>query len=191
MLVGIHRHQLDCIQLNLLYKAGQLTNTLADRDKVIGEVIDNLTSVLQTINDRDVQFSQLIVTTRQLVEGLAREKTSVGGAVDSLADLTSSAENVVSQTRPQVTDSLRSLDKVTTDALSRDKQLNQVLENLPVKSDQLIRMGSFGSWFQFYLCGLDITTGPGEAPNLLPPSTPVINQPIYTNAAPRCNGSIQ
>ena len=176
---------------SLVKQTGQLTNTLADRDKVIGEVIDNLTSVLQTINDRDVQFSQLIVTTRQLVEGLAREKSSVGGAVDSLADLTSSAENVVSQTRPQVTDSLRSLDKVTTDALSRDKQLNQVLENLPVKSDQLIRMGSFGSWFQFYLCGLDITTGPGEAPNLLPPSTPVINQPIYTNAAPRCNGSIQ
>ena len=62
---------------NLVQQTGQLTNHLADRDQVIGEVIDNLTQVLQTINDRDVQFQQLVVTTRQLVEGLADRKSVV------------------------------------------------------------------------------------------------------------------
>src|SRR5699024_3025876 len=55
---------------SLVRQTGQLTNHLADRDQVIGEVIDNLTGVLQTSNERDVQFQQLVVTTRQLVEGL-------------------------------------------------------------------------------------------------------------------------
>ena len=172
---------------SLVRQTGELTNTLADRDRVIGEVIDNLTVVLETINERDVRFQQLIVVTRQLVEGLAREKQTIGSSVDSLADLTSAAENVVSATRPQVTDSLAALNTVTGEARRRDHQLAEVIQNLPIKTDKLIRIGSFGSWFQFYLCGIDVTAGPGRAPNLLPPSMPVINQPIYSNAAPRCN----
>ncbi|MBM4607236.1 MCE family protein, partial [Rhodococcus hoagii] len=49
------------------------------------------------------------------------------------------------------------------------------------------RAGSYGSWFQFYLCGIDVVAGPGTAPQLnLPSDLPTINQPIYTNAAPRC-----
>ena len=173
---------------NLVRQTGQLTNHLADRDQVIGEVIDNLTRVLQTINERDVQFQQLVVTTRQLVEGLAQERDAIGGSLDSLADLTSSAENVVTATRPAVDESLDHL-KVVTDNLgdNRDK-LSQVLENMPVKTDNLIRMGSFGSWFQFYLCGLDVVHGPGVGvPNLLPSGGPTVNHTVYTNVAPRCH----
>src|SRR5699024_3767453 len=91
---------------NLVRQTGQLTNHLADRDQVIGEVIDNLTQVLQTVNDRDVQFQQLVVTTRQLVEGLAADRDAIGGSLDSLAGLPSAAGNVVAATRPSVTESL-------------------------------------------------------------------------------------
>jgi len=172
---------------SLVRQTGELTNTLADRDRVIGEVIDNLTVVLETINDRDREFDQLIVNTRQLIEGLAQEKTAVGSSVDSIAQLTSAAENVVGATRPQVTDSLRALDKVTTDAVANQKKLEDVLHNLPLKTEKLVRTASFGSWYQFYLCGIDVTAGPGSAPNLVSPPVPRINQPIYTNAAPRCS----
>ena len=49
-------------------------------------------------------------------------------------------------------------------------------------------MGSFGSWFQFYLCGADVAIGPGNnVPNLLPTGGPVVNHPVYTNVAPRCH----
>ncbi|HHX86007.1 MAG TPA: MCE family protein [Actinomycetales bacterium] len=173
---------------NLVRQTGQLTNHLADRDRVIGEVIDNLTRVLQTINERDVQFQQLVVTTRMLMEGLAAERDAVGGSLDSLADLTSSAENVVTATRPQVTESLDHL-KVVSDALvdNRD-QASEVITNMPVKTDNLIRMGSFGSWFQFYLCGADVVKGEGtNVPNLLPNGGGTINHVVYTNAAPRCH----
>lgn len=173
---------------NLVRQTGQLTNHLADRDQVIGEVIDNLTRVLQTVNERDVQFQQLVVTTRQLVEGLSAERDAVGSSIDSLADLTSSAENVVTATRPQVTESLDHL-KVVSDALVDNRgDAETVLRNLPVKTDNLIRMGSFGSWFQFYLCGADLVAGPGtNVPNLLPTGTPPINHVLYTNVAPRCH----
>ncbi|HMT50539.1 MCE family protein [Dietzia sp. UBA5065] len=173
---------------SLVQQTSQLTNHLADRDQVIGEVIDNLTRVLQTINERDVQFQQLVVTTRQLVEGLAADRDAIGESLDSIADLTSSAENVVAATRPSVTESLDHLKLVTDDVSANRDTLHEVLTNLPIKSDNLIRMGSFGSWFQFYLCGADVAIGPGNnVPNLLPTGGPVVNHPVYTNVAPRCH----
>ena len=162
--------------------------TVSSRDQVIGEVIDNLTRVLETINERDVQFQQLVVTTRQLVEGLADERDAISGSLESLADLTSSAENVVTATRPQVTESLDHLKLVTDNFVNEEEKVGEILSNLPVKTDNLIRMASFGSWFQFYLCGVDVVHGPGTGvPNLLPSGGPTINHPLYTNVAPRCH----
>lgn len=173
---------------SLVQQTGQLTNHLADRDRVIGEVIDNLTRVLETINERDVQFQQLVVTTRQLVEGLAAERDAVGSSLDSMADLTSSAENVVSATRPAVTESLDHLKLVTDNIADNEDKVGEVLRNMPVNTDNLIRMGSFGSWFQFYLCGADIVHGPGNGvPNLLPSGGATLNHTLYTNVAPRCH----
>lgn len=173
---------------SLVQQTAQLTNHLADRDQVIGEVIDNLTQVLQTINERDVQFQQLVVTTRQLVEGLAQERDAVGSSIESMADLTSAAENIVVATRPSVTESLDHLKKVTDDFNANESKVSEVLHNMPVKTDNLIRMGSFGSWFQFYLCGADIVSGPGNnVPNLLPSGGPTVNHVLYTNSAPRCH----
>lgn len=173
---------------SLVQQTAQLTNHLADRDQVIGEVIDNLTQVLQTINERDVQFQQLVVTTRQLVEGLAQERDAVGSSIESMADLTSAAENIVVATRPSVTESLDHLKKVTDDFNANESKVSEVLHNMPVNTDNLIRMGSFGSWFQFYLCGADIVSGPGNnVPNLLPTGGPTVNHVLYTNSAPRCH----
>lgn len=173
---------------NLVQQTGQLTNHLADRDRVIGEVIDNLTDVLQTINNRDTEFQQLVVTLRQLVEGLAADSDAIGSSIESIADLTSAAESVVSQTRPQVTESLTHLKTVTDDLVANEDSLADVITNMPEKTDSLIRQGSFGSWFHFYLCGIDVHSGPGEnVPNLLPSGGGVTNHMVYTNSANRCH----
>ena len=177
----------------LVRDVGSLTNTLADRDQIIGEVIDNLTAVLDTINSREEQFDQLVVNTSSLIDGLAGDKQEIGSALDSLADLTSVTDNVLENTRPAVTDSLTALNTVATDANAKRDDLAKVIETMPVKTEKLVRTGSFGSWFQFYLCGIDVTVGSGQAPNMSSPLLPLvghldtIRQPIYTNSAPRCS----
>lgn len=177
----------------LVRDIGSLTNTLADRDQVIGEVIDNLTAVLDTINSREDQFDQLVVNTSSLIDGLAGDSQEIGSALDSLADLTSVTDNVLENTRPAVTDSLTALNKVATDANANRDDLASVIETMPKKTEKLVRTGSFGSWFQFYLCGIDATVGSGQADNMSTPLLPLvghldtIRQPIYTNSAPRCS----
>ncbi|MGH3306827.1 MAG: MlaD family protein, partial [Nocardioides sp.] len=45
---------------SLMEKTASLTNTLADRDQLIGEVITNLTQTLDTVDQRREQLGQLI-----------------------------------------------------------------------------------------------------------------------------------
>ena len=44
---------------------------IADRDEVIGRVIDNLNLVLATVNQRDEELSTLVVSLQELVSGLS------------------------------------------------------------------------------------------------------------------------
>src|SRR5438128_1576886 len=80
---------------DLLAHTATLTSTIADKDKVIGSVIDNLNATLDTINARDTEFTQLVGTVRQLVSGLAKDRDTIGDAVDSLGDLTDATADLL------------------------------------------------------------------------------------------------
>lgn len=172
---------------DLVRDTASLTNTIADKDQVIGAVIDNLNGVLETVNRNDQQLDQLIVNTQALVSGLAADRDTVGSAVTSLAGLTDATADLLEPTRPSIQSAISSIDTLSTKINNRQGEFDAILQNFPVKLDKLIRVASFGSWFQFYLCGIDIVAGPGYAPQLnLPTGLPTINQPLYTNSAKRC-----
>lgn len=176
---------------DLVATTANLTNKIADKDAVIGELTRNLTAVLDTVNQRDDQFDQLIVNTEALISGLNAERDTIGRSVTSLADLTSATSDLLVPVRPTLQGSIAGLSQLTGTLDERQDEVNEALYNLPLKMEKLGRAASYGSWFQFYLCGIDIVVGPGavDAPQLnLPAGMPTINQPLYTNAAPRCHG---
>ncbi|KAA8889830.1 MCE family protein [Nocardia colli] len=176
---------------DLVATTANLTNKIADKDAVIGELVRNLTAVLDTVNQRDDQFDKLIVNTEALVSGLSAERDTIGRSVTSLGNLASATADLLVPVRPTLQGSIAGLSQLAGTINDRQDDVNDVLRNLPIKMEKLGRVGSYGSWFQFYLCGIDIVVGPGtaDAPNLnLPAGLPTINQPIYTNAAPRCSG---
>ncbi|PEH80040.1 MCE family protein [Nocardia sp. FDAARGOS_372] len=176
---------------DLVVSTASLTNKIADKDAVIGELVRNLTAVLEAVNQRDDQFDQLIVNTEALVSGLAAERDTIGRSVSSLGNLAEATADLLVPTRPTLQGSIAGLSQLTGELNSRSGEVNEALANLPLKMEKLGRAASYGSWFQFYLCGIDIVVGPGvaDAPQLnLPANMPTVNQPIYTNAAPRCEG---
>ncbi|GAB2645792.1 MCE family protein [Nocardia goodfellowii] len=176
---------------DLVASTASLTNKIADKDAVIGELVRNLTTVLDAVNERDDQFDQLIVNTSALVAGLAAQRAVIGASVGSLGDLASATADLLVPVVPTLQGSIAGLSQLTGPLNARSGEVNQALANLPRKMEKLGRAGSYGSWFQFYLCGIDIVVGPGavDAPQLnLPAGMPTINQPLYTNAAPRCSG---
>ena len=56
---------------SFLAQTAALTNTLADRDQLIGEVIVNLNTVLGSLGDQSDQFAKAVDALAELVKGLA------------------------------------------------------------------------------------------------------------------------
>src|SRR4051794_12876717 len=71
----------------LLQSTASITNTLADRDQVIGSVIDNLNDVLATLAGRDKELSELIVDFKTFMAGLVKDKDAILGSLESISSL--------------------------------------------------------------------------------------------------------
>ncbi len=70
----------------LLAHTASVTSTLADRDEVIGQLIDNLSLVLDHVADRDKQLTRLIQSFRTLVGGLKQDRNAILGSLEDVSD---------------------------------------------------------------------------------------------------------
>jgi len=74
---------------NLLSTTGAFTQNLAARDQLIGDVINNLNTVLGTVDAKGAQFNDSVDQLQKLITGLAEGRDPIAGAIAPLA----SAEN--------------------------------------------------------------------------------------------------
>ncbi|HTZ44253.1 MAG TPA: MCE family protein [Jatrophihabitans sp.] len=139
---------------DLVNRTASLTTTLAGKDQVIGQVIDNLNSVLTTVNSRGDQLADLVITLQQLVSGLAADRQSIGSAITGIDGLTRSVGGLLEQGRQPLQQSIDSLGALSGNLAAQSPALNSFLQTLPVKLDQIGRLGSYGSWMNFYLCSV-------------------------------------
>ncbi|OLF13621.1 MCE family protein [Actinophytocola xanthii] len=147
---------------SLLAHTGSLTATLADRDRVIGEVIDNLNSVLDTINSQGDALTTLVSTLQRLVTGLAGDRTAIGDAIEGIADLTGATAGLLGQAREPLKDSIAGLGQLSTNLVEGEEDLTRFLTVLPDKFDAIGATASYGSWLNFYLCEATLLTDPPQ-----------------------------
>jgi len=141
---------------NLMHNTAQLTNSIADRDVVIGSVVSNLNAVLQTVGERDQKLTGLIVQFRNLMSGLAGQSDEIGASLPSLDKLLSATSGTLSEIRAPLRTSLGGLRSVATQLYSDRQKLDSSLGKLPFALRTLARTASYGSWFNFYVCGLQL-----------------------------------
>ena len=77
-----------------------LTNTLADRDQLIGQVIVNLNTVLGSLGDQSTQFAKAVDSLSQLVATLASHKEDLSNAVAYTNAAAGSVADLLTQARP-------------------------------------------------------------------------------------------
>ncbi|MFC7343392.1 MCE family protein [Saccharopolyspora griseoalba] len=137
---------------SLLQHTASLTSTLAKKDQVIGQVIDNLNAVLGTVNARGPQLEELIDALQQLTTGLAEQRKPVGEAIGALDELTNTTAALVRDARQPLQDSITALRDVT-GILNEDlPMLEHTLQTMPNRLDRLTRTVSYGGWFNYYAC---------------------------------------
>jgi phospholipid/cholesterol/gamma-HCH transport system substrate-binding protein len=164
---------------DLLASTASLTSTIADRDQVIGQVIDNLNGVLATVDAHDRQLDDLIVSLRELVSGLAADREPIGRAISSIGDLTQVTGDLLEEGRPALRDDIAALGDLSDQLDTAQPTLEHFLQFAPYKLNKISRASSYGSWFQFYLCGLSGSVGAGDL-------VPAQELPVFRSDAPRC-----
>jgi len=169
---------------DLAAKSASLTNTVANRDAIIGGVINNLLKVLNTVEQRNQGLNQLIDQLQRLVSGLAADRGTIAASLSHIDDLASNSALLLQQIRPYLPGDLSNLAGLTRN-LNTTKNcpglltsghenptndprfapnnckgantLDEYLKRAPTKLIQIIRTATYGSFFNFYLCDLQQT----------------------------------
>ena len=139
---------------SLMSNTASLTNALADRDELIGRVIDNLSAMLKTVDDRHDQLSTLVVELKNWMTNLSRDRKAIGASVSNLSGLTAEVADLLTQGRPYLKADIAQLRRVMTTLNKPGNQaaLDEVLNRLPLMLKRQTRTGTYGSWYQYYLC---------------------------------------
>jgi phospholipid/cholesterol/gamma-HCH transport system substrate-binding protein len=141
----------------LLSTLADLTNSVADKDQVIGEVIDNLATVLNTIGTRDAELDNLIVQLQGFVSGLASDRAAIGDAIVGVNTLANKTAGLLTQIRAPLAKDITDITGLVGVLNQNTPSVTYFLKNLAPTIGTLIRTASYGSWFNFYLCAVDGT----------------------------------
>lgn len=139
---------------SVLAHTGSITNTLADRDVLIGRVVNNLDGVLSELRGRGGQFTDTLDHLQQLVSGLASDKELIGASVTSIDTAAQTFADLLAGVRPDISVTLSQLDQSLDPLVEQQGELDRILASMPSNYRQLIRVGAYGSFFNFYLCGI-------------------------------------
>ena len=141
---------------SLMAKSTSFSTSLADNDALIGDLVDSLRSMLGILARNGDQFSTTIDRLDTLVGQLAQYKDPIGAAITALDKGTASVTDLLTAARPPLAGTIDQLNRLAP-LLDADKdRIDLGLSRAPDNYKKLARLGAYGSFFNFYLCGINI-----------------------------------
>ncbi|WP_327097647.1 MCE family protein [Nocardia vinacea] len=140
----------------LVEQIGELGNTLADRDQVIGDTIDSLAAALGVIQQRGTQFDQLVVDLQQIVSGLDADRTTLTTGLERIDAGTAELARTLQDNRPAIAAEITELQRLAGNLNTDSDTLSLLLAKLPTTYNLVGRASSYGSFVNFFVCGLAI-----------------------------------
>jgi phospholipid/cholesterol/gamma-HCH transport system substrate-binding protein len=179
---------------SLLQHTASLTGTLGNRDKLIGEVIHNLDTTLSTVDGRRQQLDQLITALRSWMGHLAADRDTIGGSLSSISRLTRSVAGLLYDGRPLLKSDVAALRRLGA-LLNQPKnkaQIQEIFDRLPESMTDQTRTGTYGSWYNYYICGfagkISLPAGLDDVPGIKQLEAQLTNLNFHSTA-PRCNNN--
>jgi phospholipid/cholesterol/gamma-HCH transport system substrate-binding protein len=161
---------------SFLAQTSVVTNTLANRDDLIGQVITNLGTVLQSLGDQSQQVDKAVAAVSELMKGLAERKTDIANAVASTDAAATSVTDLLTRARPPVQKVVHETDRSAGIVVADHEYFDNLLNTLPEAYQALARQGLYGDYFSFYLCDAVLkVNGKG-------------GQPVYVKVAGQTTG---
>jgi len=139
---------------SLLNQTAALTNTLADRDELIDQVIVNLNNVLGSLAGKSRQFGSAIDSLSKLIQGLAARGTDVTNGVAHINNAARTIADLLAVARPPLQKVVHETDRASSLVMADHDYFDDLLNTLPDAYQALARQGLYGDFFTFYLCDI-------------------------------------
>jgi phospholipid/cholesterol/gamma-HCH transport system substrate-binding protein len=161
---------------SFLAQTAALTNTLANRDQLIGDVIINLNVVLGSLGDQSDQFAKAVDALSELVATLASRRGDISDGLAYSNAAAGSIADLLAQARPPFAKTIQETDRTAGIVLADHEYFDNLLNTLPDAYQALARQGIYGDFFSFYLCDIVLKlNGKG-------------GQPVYVKVAGQATG---
>jgi phospholipid/cholesterol/gamma-HCH transport system substrate-binding protein len=171
----------------LIARTGSLTSGLADRDRLIGSLLDSLGTTVSTVARRHDQLEQLIDDVASFAVGLASDRRSISAALQHLEVMTRLSADLLHDARPSLKEDiaqLRAVARLLGTGTGRG-QVAHALDHLPRKLERLARTASYGSWFNYYVCSVKFRVDSGTP--IAPEVRDLLNRLSLNDSAKRCD----
>jgi phospholipid/cholesterol/gamma-HCH transport system substrate-binding protein len=141
---------------SILSKTTSFSTAIADRHEAVERLIDNLNTVAKTLSQDGDRFSGTIDRLQQLVSGLSADRDTIGEAIASLDNGTASIADLLTNARPPLKGTVDQLNRLAP-LLDQDKALlDTALQKAPENYRKLVRLGAYGSFINYYICGVSV-----------------------------------
>ena len=139
---------------SLFAKTSSFSNTLADNDQTIQQLIDNLNTVVAVLAKDGGQFDASIDKLEQLISGLSGDRDPIGTAITSLDNGTASLAGLLGEARQPLANAVDQLNRLAPLLYNGKDGLEAGIKRMPGNYRKLVRLGAYGSFIQYYICGL-------------------------------------
>lgn len=154
---------------NMLATTSSFSQNLAARDQLIGDVINNLNSVLGTVDEKGAQFDKTVDQLQQLMTGLAQGRDPIAGAIPPLASASNDLTEMLETSRRPLQGVLENARPLAQRLDERKDDVNKVIEPLAENYLRLNALGAYGSFFNIYYCSIRMKiNGPAGSDILIP-----------------------
>jgi phospholipid/cholesterol/gamma-HCH transport system substrate-binding protein len=166
---------------DILDQTASLTATLADRDRAIGEIINNLNTVLATTVKHQKEFDGTVDKLEVLITGLKNRADPLAAAVAHISDAAGTLADLLGEDRPLLHSTVGYLEGIQQPLINDLPTLDDVLRKLPDAYRIIGRAGgTYGDFFNFYLCDVSLKV------NGLQPGGPVRTVKLFGQPTGRC-----
>lgn len=137
---------------SFLAQTAAVTGTLADRDELIGQVVNNLNVVLASLGEKSGQLDKSVTSLADLVKELSDRRTDISAGLAYTNTAAGSIADLLADARPPAKDLVAETDRAAAIVLADHDYFDKILNELPDKYRLLGRQGLYGDYFSFYLC---------------------------------------
>lgn len=141
---------------SLFSQTSSFTNALADNGQVIEALVEHLNEAMATLAEDGDRFSETVGRLQRLVSELSAEREPIGTAIDALSSGTASLTDLLAEARPPLSGTIAQLSRLAPNLEAGKDELDAALIKAPDNYRKLARIGAYGSFLNYYLCGIQV-----------------------------------